>query len=74
MILDAMGCQEGIVAQICDAEADYVISLKGNQGELHELVKDSFDLLDKGAISLQPTAAKDEIDSQHGRIDHRLLV
>jgi predicted transposase YbfD/YdcC len=69
--LDAMGCQEDAVAQICDAEADYVIALKGNQGELHELVKDSFDLLDRGAISLQPTTAKDEIDSQHGRIDRR---
>ena len=69
--LDAMGCQENTVAKICDAEADYVIALKGNQGELYEVVKDSFDLLDKGAVALQPTIAKDEIDSEHGRIDQR---
>lgn len=69
--LDAMGCQEGIVAQICDAEADYVVALKGNQGALHELVKDSFNMLDKGAKTLLPTTAKDEIDGQHGRIDQR---
>ena len=69
--LDAMGCQEATVAQICDAEADYVVALKGNQGTLHELVKDSFDMLDKGAKTLLPTTAKDEIDGQHGRIDQR---
>jgi Transposase len=69
--LDAMGCQEETVAQICDAEADYVVALKGNQGTLHELVKDSFDMLDKGVKTLLPTTAKDEIDGQHGRIDQR---
>jgi len=69
--LDAMGCQEDTVKQICDAEADYIIALKGNQGELHSVVKDSFDMLDKGAIALQPMIAKDEIDASHGRIDQR---
>jgi predicted transposase YbfD/YdcC len=69
--LDAMGCQEDTVAQICDAEADYVVALKGNQGNLCETVKDSFDMLDKGAVTLLPTIAKDEIDGQHGRIDQR---
>jgi len=69
--LDAMGCQEDTVAQICEAGADYVVALKGNQGALHELVKDSFTLLDNGAKGLLPTRAKDEIDGQHGRIDQR---
>lgn len=69
--LDAMGCQEDTVAQIRDAGADYVIALKGNQGSLHELVKESFDMLDQGATTLLPTTAKDEIDAEHGRIDQR---
>lgn len=69
--LDAMGCQEETVAQIGDAGADYVIALKGNQGALHELVKESFDMLDQGAKTLLPTTAKDEIDAEHGRIDQR---
>lgn len=69
--LDAMGCQEDTVAQICDAGADYVIALKGNQGNLHELVKDSFDMLNNGVTTLLPTTAKDEIDGSHGRIDKR---
>lgn len=69
--LDAMGCQEDTVAQICEAGADYVVALKGNQGMLHELARDSFDMLDKGATILAPTVAQDEIDAWHGRIDQR---
>ena len=71
--LDAMGCQEDTVAQICNAEADYVIALKGNQGALHELAKDSFDLLDKNSADLDSTMAQDEIDGSHGRIDERTI-
>jgi hypothetical protein len=33
--IDAMGCQTEIVTLIVEQEADYVISLKGNQGTLH---------------------------------------
>ena len=36
---DAMGCQKVIVSQIIDNKADYVIGLKGNQGNLFEDVK-----------------------------------
>src|SRR5919108_5022598 len=34
--IDAMGCQKGIAAQIIDQGGDYVLALKGNQGQLHE--------------------------------------
>jgi len=37
--IDAMGCQREIVKQIVDQGADYVISLKGNQGTLHKEVE-----------------------------------
>jgi hypothetical protein len=33
--LDAMGCQKTIAAQIIAQKGDYLISLKGNQGNLH---------------------------------------
>jgi len=49
---DAMGAQRDIVAKIRKKRADYVISLKGNQGTLHEDVKlyfDDKDLLDNCA-------------------------
>ncbi len=57
--LDAMGCQKENVKAIVEAEGDYIISLKGNQGNLHDLVKDSFELKDKGLNALDVTTASD---------------
>lgn len=34
--IDAMGCQKKIAKQIIEAEADYVLALKGNQGAFHK--------------------------------------
>jgi predicted transposase YbfD/YdcC len=33
--IDAAGCQKNIAKKIIDAEGDYVLALKGNQGNLH---------------------------------------
>ena len=40
---DAMGCQTEIVKKIRKKRADYVLALKGNQGNFHEDVKLYFD-------------------------------
>ena len=40
--IDAMGCQKKIVEKIAEKEADYVISLKGNQQSIHTDVKEFF--------------------------------
>ena len=37
-----MGCQKEIVSQIFSQEADYVITLKKNQGGLYQRVDDLF--------------------------------
>ena len=37
--LDAMGCQKKIAREIREADADYVLALKGNQETVHEEVK-----------------------------------
>ncbi len=34
--IDAMGCQRDIAQKILDKEADYILSMKGNQGNLHK--------------------------------------
>ena len=34
-----MGCQKKIVEKICQRKADYVIALKGNQGDFHSDVE-----------------------------------
>jgi predicted transposase YbfD/YdcC len=69
--IDAMGAQKDIVERIISHDADYVISLKGNQGTLHNAVKDAFNLYDQGSKSLRINKASDDIDSMHGRIDER---
>lgn len=69
--IDAMGCQKNIAATIVEKEADYILALKGNQGNLHEDVSFFF----KDA---QETNFKDirhdyheTIDGDHGRIETR---
>ena len=37
--IDAMGCQKDIAQQIIKQKDDYLLALKGNQGNLHEEVK-----------------------------------
>lgn len=41
--LDAMGCQKEIAKEIKEADADYVLALKGNQGQTHEEIKSYLD-------------------------------
>lgn len=63
--MDAMGCQKKIAQQIIKKEADYVLSLKGNQGSLHDDVTTYFE------SSLSPEAVVITFDGGHGRIETR---
>lgn len=65
--MDAMGCQTKIAAQIILQGADYVLSLKGNQGELHDDVKTFF------TSPLAPTIGNISYDGEHGRIETRTI-
>jgi predicted transposase YbfD/YdcC len=65
--IDAMGCQKKIAEQIIQQKADYVLSLKGNHGLLHEDVTTYFE------STLAPDAAIQAIDGGHGRIETRTL-
>lgn len=40
--IDAMGCQKDIVKQIRSQEGEYVIAIKGNQGNLHAEIENFF--------------------------------
>jgi len=62
--IDAMGCQKQIAKQIVEAKADYVLGLKGNQGDLHDDVRVYFESEDVKAKII--THNKD-----HGRIETR---
>ena len=68
--IDAMGCQREIAEHIGEKGGDYIFSLKGNQGTLHEDVK----LVFKDEDSLQELAVDSyhSIDgSEHGRLEER---
>jgi predicted transposase YbfD/YdcC len=69
--IDAMGCQRDIAEQILAKGGDYILALKGNQGNLHKDIKFLFD-------SFEASNWKDFIgnsvethDKGHGRIETR---
>lgn len=80
--IDAMGCQKNIAKEIIEADADYVLALKGNQETVHQEVKDFLDMAlheletprpkgvqpSKAALLL---AAFQTVEKDHGRIETR---
>jgi predicted transposase YbfD/YdcC len=66
--MDAMGCQRSICQQIKEQGGDYVISLKGNQGTLHEDVK--LYLSDHQHHEM----TNENHDKGHGRIEKRVAA
>jgi len=67
--LDAMGCQKQIAREIIDADADYVLALKGNQGTAHEEIR-SF--LEDAIARKDPSLAYwESVEKGHGRIETR---
>ena len=70
---DAMGCQFSIGDQIVEAKADYVLALKGNQGEFHDDIKLFLDThLKSGFTDVEHTVFK-SVDGEHGRIEQRTV-
>jgi len=63
--IDAMGCQKDIASAIIGKEADYILSLKENQGNLYQQAKDSFRFLDAASVS-------EDVDCGHGRVETRV--
>jgi predicted transposase YbfD/YdcC len=62
--IDAMGTQHEIANKIIDKQANYVLSLKGNQSGLFEAVRTAFQ-------TTKVTKTITDIDSGHGRIETR---
>ena len=64
--IDAMGCQVDIAQKIVDAEAHYVLALKGNQPTLEADVTAYFETAPAEEIAATTTVEKD-----HGRVETR---
>lgn len=80
--LDAMGCQKTIAREIIEADADYVLALKGNQGTVHQEVKSFLDAVLQEQQARRPAGAKVSqaasalgscvtVDKEHGRLEIR---
>jgi predicted transposase YbfD/YdcC len=72
--IDAMGTQKAIAKKIWEKEADYVLSLKGNQGTLNDDVRL---FLENEFQKGSSTAIKDryeEVDKGHGRLELRKCI
>lgn len=69
--IDAMGCQSAIAEKIIKHKADYVLALKGNQGNLHQEVKDFFEIAHAHNFKDVPHEYHEEYDKGHGRIEYR---
>ena len=80
--LDAMGCQKNIAREIKEADAEYVLALKGNQGTVHHEVKAFLDETIAGAKTWRPAgvpstlaaarlATKKVVEKDHGRLETR---
>jgi predicted transposase YbfD/YdcC len=73
--IDAMGTQTEIAAQIADGGGDYVLALKGNQGNLH---KDVIDFVDQHVSNdfadIPVRRLEEKPESGHGRLDSRIYI
>jgi predicted transposase YbfD/YdcC len=66
---DALHCQRSIAREIIEADADYVLALKGNQGsafaEVKSFLDDAVNQKDKALVFLET------LDQGHGRFEQR---
>ena len=69
--LDAMGCQKEITKQIVEQGGDYVLSLKGNQGNLHKEVELLFQSAKQDNYKDLCHDSYTTVDGEHGRIETR---
>ena len=80
--IDAMGCQKKIAKEIKEADADYVLALKGNQETVHAEVKAFLDQTVLERQEPRPPGAKrsstatalgtwETVEKDHGRLEIR---
>ena len=80
--LDAMGCQKNIAREIKEADAEYLLALKGNQDSIHREVKEFLDDAIADSKTWRPAGAQPEVqavrlatkkvvEKDHGRLETR---
>lgn len=69
--MDAMGCQFTIADKIVDAQADYVLALKGNQGEFYDDIKLFLKTNLANEFKNTSHTVSKIVNGDHGRIEQR---
>ena len=69
--IDAMGCQTEIANTIIEQGADYVLALKGNQGNLHDDVRELFTSASEHDFKNIEHQFDETVEKRHGRIETR---
>lgn len=69
--IDAMGCQKDIAQSILDQQADYVLALKGNQGQVHQDVQAWFAWAQQTQFKNMPPSVWTTTNKAHGRLEIR---
>lgn len=72
--IDAMGCQKEIAKQIVAQGGDYLLALKGNQGNLHKDVELLFEKAKEDNYKDLPHDTYTSVDGGHGRVETRSCV
>ena len=65
-----MGCQKAIVSKILERGADYLVTLKANQGKIFAAVRDHC-MEPCLALGASNRPASDECDDKYGRLVRR---
>ena len=69
--IDAMGCQKEIAQQIIEAQADYLLAVKKNQGQLYEDVRDLFEGAQEFDFEGVPYDFARTVNKNHVRLETR---
>lgn len=69
--LDAMGCQKKIVQTIRERQADYVLRVKENQGQLYQDIAEWFTYAEQVRFQDMDHSHKQTVNKDHGRVEVR---
>jgi predicted transposase YbfD/YdcC len=69
--VDALNCQKNIAKEISEADADYVLALKGNQGTAHAEVQSFLEDARHHNFTGVAHDFVETVDKEHGRVEMR---
>lgn len=69
--IDAMGCQKDIAEKIVGQQADYVLAVKKNQGQLYQHLETTFDWLEDDRNPRAKFDYAETMERGHGRMEQR---